>query len=291
MMKNLLCPACHGIAVNLLEGETRQAGGQAFKLAQCATCGTAFTTPCPEDSLLRDFYSTSFSYELYQAFYPAKCRESCERLKEYRPLLGKHILDFGGGLGYFSQAARDLGYNSVTYDPYTSNALSLSSKSWDTVVVLHTLEHANDPDRMCQQIKRMLVPGGRIILAVPNFCGRGYRERGMRWVWAQPPLVHLVHFTEYGLTTLLKRHGFTDIQVSYHERWNANYICDIKLNWLFGFISQLQFVPMLRKVAIYRRCIAGIETRLRYHWFQKSLACPLANPVDYAELQVTAVYP
>ncbi|MCB1942283.1 MAG: class I SAM-dependent methyltransferase [Candidatus Accumulibacter sp.] len=289
MTTNPLCPACHG-KTTFLAGESREALDRVWNLARCVACGTSFTFPKPDDATLQEVYRSCFSYEWYRDHYAAKKRDACQRLEEYRSVLGKHVLDFGGGVGYFSEVARAAGYDSTTYDPFTT-AVAAAPASWDTVVALHVLEHANDLDRICRQMKAFLVPGGRLLLAVPNFSGRGYREVGMQWVWAQPPLIHLFHFTAVGLRALLTRHGFVDIQVSYHERWDANNHCDVTHARLYRISGALWGMPLLRRIPAYRRLIAMGNSRLRFHGLCRSLARPPANRAEYSELQVTATLP
>jgi SAM-dependent methyltransferase len=283
------CTLCSGETVALAD-ENRKFFGRNWEIAKCAVCHSASTSPLPDDDLLREVYRTCFSYDWYRDHYPAKSRDARQRLDEYRHLLGERVLDFGGGVGYFSEAARAAGYLSTTYDPFTTGAM-VQRAAWDTVVALHVLEHANDLDRVCLQMKDFLAPGGRLLLAVPNFSGRGYRELGMGWVWAQPPLIHIHHFTSAGLHALLQRHGFVDIQVSHHERWDANNYCDVEHARLYAFLGRLWSMPLLRRLPAYRRAIAAGNSALRFRGLRRSLLHTPANPSECSELQVTAILP
>ena len=282
------CPICLAKSVQRFGSEEWSFFGQSYRLSNCPSCGGVFTTPLPDDETLRRIYHSSFDYRWYRDHFPAKLRDSLIRLAEYRPLLGRRILDFGGGLGYFSQAAREGGYQSITYDPFTDNS-QVEKGNWDTVVALHVLEHTNDLDKACGKLKEYLAPGGRVILAVPNYTGNGYRRQGMRWVWAQPPLIHVFHFTAAGLVALLSRHGFTDIDASYHERWDANFHCDVqhaeqtrKWDMAWGMWPFSLLPP-------YRRLIAGINTRRRFNGLEESLRNYDRTSDIHAELQITAV--
>lgn len=156
--------------------------------------------PRPPDAALRTIYGTSFDYQWYRDHFDAKLQDCRGRVKEYQSLLGQRVLDFGGGVGYLSQALK-VGL-SATYDPYLSEVVPART-AWDSVVALHVLEHSNDLDRTVSAMREWLEPCGRLIVAVPNFSGLGYREQGMHWVWAQPPLVHLLHFG-YGTVCLVE---------------------------------------------------------------------------------------
>ncbi|MHB1620145.1 MAG: methyltransferase domain-containing protein [Sulfuricella sp.] len=287
-LMNQICPVCFENIATPFGDEQWFFFGKSYRLTRCPSCGSAFTTPLPDDATLQRIYHSSFDYRWYRDHFPAKLKDSRMRLDEYKGLLGPRVLDFGGGVGYFSQAAREAGYQSVTYDPFTS-AVPAEKGAWDTVVALHVLEHANDLDRTCEQLKELLAPGGRVILAVPNFSGRGYREQGMRWVWAQPPLIHIFHFTAAGLAALLSRHGFSDIQVSYHERWDANLYCDVEHAEQFRKWDAAWGIRPFKAFPPYRRLIAYLNSRRRFRGREESLRNYDRTSDISAELQITAV--
>jgi SAM-dependent methyltransferase len=210
------------------------------------------------------------------------------RIEEYGSLLGKRVLDFGGGMGYFSKAAFEVELKSITYDPYVSSSIPTKGH-WDCVVALHVLEHSNDLDRTISQIKDFLTPGGRVIFAVPNAAGLGYQKLGMRWVWAQPPLVHIFHFTANGLKALLTRHGFGDLEVSYHERWDANLYCDLEHEKQFRSWDSHWGLRPFKAFQPYRRWIARRNARRRFEGLEQALATYDPRSDAYAELELTGV--
>lgn len=281
------CPVCLDWVVTEYTRQGWLIDGQRYKLVKCRSCGSICTTPRPTAKALEQLYRTSFDYCWYQDHYDAKLRDCRMRVKEYGPLLGRRVLDFGGGMGYFSQAVAEAGLEGVTYDPYT-NAAPPGEGQWDCVVSLHALEHSNDPDRTISLIKRFLAPGGRVIIAVPNAAGLGYKELGMRWVWAQPPLIHIFHFTARGLAALLSRHGFTEIQVSYHERWDANLYCDLEHAAQFRKWDMAWGLQPFNRLQPYRRLIARINHHRRFRGLKSAQSSARPNAADYSELQITA---
>jgi SAM-dependent methyltransferase len=189
-------------------------------------------------------------------------------------------------LGYFAKAAREAGHISVTYDPYAGG--SDPESNWDAVVALHVLEHANNPDEEICRIKSALCTGGHLILAVPNFEAEGYRLRGMNWVWAQPPIIHIFHFTAAGVTQLLQRHGFSEISVSYHDRWDANRVADIESAAEFARADRMWSLPLLNRLGLYRRWIARRNADRRFSALRLSQDRRERSPADRAELEVFA---
>lgn len=287
-MSDQHCPVCRIGATQAHGTQTWCIGGQTYRLCECAACGSAFTAPLPNDSALKTIYGSVFDYRWYQDHYDVKLDDCRTRVKEYDFMLGRRVLDFGGGIGYFAQAVAETGRTSMTFDPYVE-AKSPERGCWDSVVALHVLEHSNDLDRTMDEIKGFLVPGGRLILAVPNFASLGYRERGMDWVWAQPPLVHIFHLTARGLAALLTRHGFTDIETSFHERWDANLYCDFAHAEEFRQHDALWSLRPLKPFVHWRRWVARRNARLRFAGLEIAMRDFDSQSDIYAELQVSAV--
>lgn len=257
-----------------------------YLLELCTSCGSVFTTPTPTDETLSKVYM-NFLYKWYEDHYQAKYRDCKIRIEEYKGLLGQRVLDFGGGIGYFSCAAKDAGYISETYDPFLGRYGDVEGK-WNTVVALHVLEHSNNLDRTIEDIKKRLEPGGNLIIAVPNLLSKGYREFGMNWVWGQPPLLHIVHFTSDGLKSLLFRHGFKVLNVSYHERWDANLYSDYDRATIFHAIDRLWGINPLNRFTLYRRVCALTSSKLRFKGLEKAMIGYDPANDKYSELQIIA---
>jgi len=265
-----------------------QVEGRDYALEQCAGCGCAFSAPRPDDDLLRRVYTEGYDYSWFRDHLDAKLQDARQRVREYGPWLGSRVLDFGGGLGYFATAAREAGHESATLDPYVHGQAAAAQADWDSVVALHVLEHSNDPLAMLGGIRARLRPGGTLILAVPNYAGAGYRERGVHWVWAQPPIVHIFHFTARGLTRLLERGGFQVEDIDFHERWDGNYVADVLEVERFRRLGADWARRPWARFAPYRRYIAYRNSQLRFAAMERSLRDHPMDPALRAELQVVA---
>jgi len=64
---------------------------------------------------------------------------------------------------------------------------------FDQVVIWHVLEHVADPRGTLEEVARILRPGGRLIVAVPNFSSAQARWTGAAWFHLDLPR-HLYHF-------------------------------------------------------------------------------------------------
>jgi hypothetical protein len=96
---------------------------KSWGLARCDACGTAFTAPPPDDATRQEVYRSCFNYDWYRDRDPARSRDAGQRLSEYPYLPAKRVLDFHGGVGYFSEVARAAGHQSTTFDPFSTGAM------------------------------------------------------------------------------------------------------------------------------------------------------------------------
>jgi SAM-dependent methyltransferase len=92
----------------------------------------------------------------------------------------------------------------------------LEPASIDLVTMWHSLEHVHDPVRILREARRLLVPSGRLIVAVPDFSGWPRRWFGPAWYGLDLPR-HLTHFTPKTLTRMLEHAGFR-VQGMRHPR-------------------------------------------------------------------------
>ncbi len=281
-----VCPLCKSTNLKKYKSYEWSEGGQVYFLKNCIDCGSTFTSPMPSDRFLKKFYENVFNFSWYQDHLLAKLVDSWLRYGEYKNILGKKVLDYGGGLGYFSRICRLRGHESVTYDPYTTNQ-TLKEDKWDSVVALHSAEHSNNPDGFIRDVSGLLKSGGVLIIAVPNYDGLGYREHDMDWVWSQPPFLHTLHISAKGLSILLERAGFENLSISFHDRWDANIYADTLHKDKYRKLDGLWGRPSVNKNKILRKSIAGFNTINRYLSLLLSKRINIGRS-DFAELQIIA---
>jgi SAM-dependent methyltransferase len=122
-------------------------------------------------------------------------------------------LDAGSGRGAWRRTilAHADACDSVDLDPrgddrptWTGDLMDMPqvpSQHYDTVVCHQVLEHLPDPGRALAELRRVLVPGGRLIVSAPHLSR----------------LHELPHdyfrYTPNGLAVLLERSGFADAEV------------------------------------------------------------------------------
>ena len=225
-----------------------------WKLVKCINCGSIITNPLPNNSVLEKLYEDSFNYDWYKDHIKYKELDAFIRLKQYRRFLGTSVLDYGGGLGYFSEICRKVGIISNCYDPFAGVIDSeIDSIKWDSISLFHVLEHMNSYQKLFYDIDRLLTDDGRIVISVPYSKSIGMKLRGIHWVWFQPPLIHLVQFSVEGLTALLNRNGFKVCKTLFSDRWDANIFTDLlfcdKMSKLEGEWNSLKSIEERKIIA------------------------------------------
>lgn len=102
--------------------------------------------------------------------------------------------------------------------------LKLPSASFDVAILCHSLEHVPDPNVELAELARVLRPGGRIHLAVPNGNAVRLRLDGQRWDHLSHPF-HFWYFDPRTIQRLLGQHGFVPVQgpttTTRHHAWTA----------------------------------------------------------------------
>ena len=96
------------------------------------------------------------------------------------------------------------------------DSLPYCNNSFNVVVASEIIEHIWDCDRFLQDIRRVLKPGGRLIITTPNLASLGRRLMLLK---GTSPYVdnfiypdeagHIKHFTQKDFGYLLEKNGFT----------------------------------------------------------------------------------
>lgn len=92
------------------------------------------------------------------------------------------------------------------------NHLPFLSKSVDFVLFLEVIEHLVHPEKAIQEIRRILVPGGRLVIVFPNDrIFKIARILTLRFREATYDPGHVRQWTPYDIRSFLRRQGFTSV--------------------------------------------------------------------------------
>ncbi|HEX5269290.1 MAG TPA: class I SAM-dependent methyltransferase, partial [Gemmataceae bacterium] len=232
----------------ILEAPDSAPGGTGlwFAVVQCLDCGLCFTNPRPSPETIGQFYPTA-----YGPHRPPSARQPSGRFRLPLPWRGPRkghqglrwhgqgrLLDFGCGSGSFLLRMHRQGWRVTGVDlsraavghvrgelglPALLGSLphpDLRPASFDVITMWHSLEHVHRPMAVLEEAYRLLVPGGQLLVAVPNIESLAFRWFGSAWYALDLPR-HLTHFAPWSLRMMLENVGFTvgRIRMVPHNNW------------------------------------------------------------------------
>jgi 2-polyprenyl-3-methyl-5-hydroxy-6-metoxy-1,4-benzoquinol methylase len=197
-----------------------------------------------------------------------------------------HVLDYGCGTGYGANMLAETANSVVGIDktedviqhakvnyeqtnltfertkPAEESSLSFGEDTFDLVVSSQVIEHVLDVDAFFSEIRRVLRPGGRVVIATPN--------RATRLFWFQQPWNrhHVTEFSQDGLQQAMTQHyskvevlGMTGEQdILAMELRRTNRMCWLSLPFTLPFMPD-----RFRQVGLQtaKRCIEKFRRRQR----------------------------
>ncbi|MBI1198420.1 MAG: methyltransferase domain-containing protein [Phenylobacterium sp.] len=98
---------------------------------------------------------------------------------------------------------------------------------FDAVVLSNVIEHLLDPQGVFDECRRILAPGGRLVMITPNVDALGHKLFGPDWRGLEPPR-HLFLFPGDVLEKMGRKAGFKKVDVfsSPGSRSAAEYVLD-----------------------------------------------------------------
>jgi 2-polyprenyl-3-methyl-5-hydroxy-6-metoxy-1,4-benzoquinol methylase len=227
--ERLACPFCGSADADLLLEKTITAPGApvALSLWRCRACDLVRTAPQLTPEALEPYYRDEYWGGIAPADPNWIRRDQRSRtgfLDRFRT--EGSILDVGCGLGFFlraldpsrwdrygiepmpvpyREAGSALGSDRVLNTELT--AAALPPGKFDVITFWDSLEHLPNPRAELQEARRLLRPGGIVLIGLPNFGGYQARHFGEDWYGLSLPH-HLCHYTSGTLTRLLEACGF-----------------------------------------------------------------------------------
>jgi SAM-dependent methyltransferase len=229
----------------LFHGSDRLYGttSREFAVVRCGGCGLLRLDPQPSGEELRHYYPPAYWF--------APGGQTAGRLEEAyrRVVLRDHVafvegalhsarparfplLDVGCGGGLFLRLMKQRGFAGLGLDfsedaartawrqqaaPTLCGALDhapLRPAIFGCITMFHVLEHLPDPRVYLIAARRLLAPGGRLVVQVPNAASWQSRLLGQSWNGMDVPR-HLFDFRDCDLEKLLESCGFAVVRRKY----------------------------------------------------------------------------
>ncbi len=210
---------------------------------RCADCALVFLNPMYSDEELAKLYEAlDENYFAYQDHFKTNWLKQLTKklLGYYTGTKDPHFrtpgtfLDLGCGSGWFVNEMANGGWQSYGVEineqaakfAQQSKGLNIfcgslpeagfPSAHFDYVRANHSFEHITSPDETLREIHRILKPGGKLFIGVPNIEGMNARIFRQYW-WHLAAPVHAFSYSRRTLCGLLERHGFRVRSVTFNS--------------------------------------------------------------------------
>lgn len=246
---------------------------QINQIVECSQCGLMYAYPLARSNL--SSYTAARSSEAPLTAASAEVRRALDKLPDYLkietvlhdylPQRG-HVVEVGAYSGILLNAFRDAGWRVTGIEPDgravdhartrygidmrhgTLEDAGLEAGSADALVMLHVIEHIDDPAAAVAQVVRLLRPGGVFAVETPTYDSLSYRILGRR----ERSLScngHIFFYTEASLMRLLTDSGLEPMRI---ERVGRT-MSIARLLWNIGVMS--------KSVAV-QRTMSALSARL-----------------------------
>ncbi|MGA2739153.1 MAG: class I SAM-dependent methyltransferase [Bryobacteraceae bacterium] len=205
----------------------------------CRECRLEFLDPQPDDSVLDAIYGDSY-------FLGDRRAEAVERRSRMKGAAGAlyidaltgfvrpenaNLLEVGCGHGEVLLEARKRGFR-VSGVEISAHAAALANRylgmqavsvgaietlplahdHFSAIVAADVIEHVRDPEDWLLRIRKLLLPGGFVLLITPSL--DSWTRRLLRSRWMEYKVEHLYYFSVRSIRMLLERCGFDEIRIS-----------------------------------------------------------------------------
>ena len=201
-----------------------------YSYVRCSGCGLVSLHPMPGRAALMEIYSGADERAVDPTIDPTGEENLfLERFRGELDRIEKHasrgrILDIGSAWGFFLHVCRERGWDARGVDParveseYARRRFHLPvvtgtladarfpSGSFDVVTLWHVLEHLPDPASELGEIRRILKPGGLLVISVPTAQSLKDFDDG-------PVPLHCWYFERATLSALVEKKGFRVVRV------------------------------------------------------------------------------
>lgn len=229
------CPACHSTSIHTqLRAKDHTVSQKEFEVWHCDSCTLRFTQDVPEQEAIGAYYQSDnyishsdtkkgLVNRLYHIVRDHTLKTKQKLVQQQTGLTKGKLLDIGCGTGAFLNTMQKAGWQITGLEPDATarekaaslynihpsapeQLFSLPEGSFNAITMWHVLEHVHNLEGYLAKLQRLLAPGGKLIIAVPNYTSADAAYYGQHWAAYDVPR-HLYHFSPASMKQLLGRFG------------------------------------------------------------------------------------
>jgi SAM-dependent methyltransferase len=235
MIRYTHCPVCKSNSIEAaLKAKDHTVSKEEFSIWHCDDCTLRFTQDVPDQAGIGAYYESAdyISHSdtkkgiINNLYHLVRKHTMASKQQLVRSVTGIHkgeILDIGCGTGAFLNTMKKSGWAITGLEPdaaarvkaaelYNIKPLEpqklfeLPPAAYHAITMWHVLEHVHQLHEYLDQISKLLVENGRLLVAVPNYTSKDagiYKEHWAAWDVPR----HLYHFSPQSMEKLVSLHG------------------------------------------------------------------------------------
>lgn len=236
-----VCPVCRDKQLKTVLSVTDfTVSKEEFAVVECSNCLLRFTQDIPgEEAIQRYYHSSDYIshtntnkgiinrlYHIARLFTMSK-KEAIVKKATKRPT--GMMVDIGSGTGVFVKTMITAGWDVIGLEPDAQarevamklnkadtspieELFNLPNGTYDAITMWHVLEHVHELEKYITQIKNILAPKGKLIVAVPNYTSKDAGIYDRFWAAYDVPR-HLYHFSPSAMRKLMELNGMQVVSV------------------------------------------------------------------------------
>jgi 2-polyprenyl-3-methyl-5-hydroxy-6-metoxy-1,4-benzoquinol methylase len=235
------CPVCTSVDTN------RYCHKDTSEYFACTSCQALFQHPVPDRQAMLNYAETEYAEGVYGEYVGAremKLAHFAARMDLMRPRVRVGtLLDVGCSCGYFMEVAMREGFE-VRGLEFSQHAIDAArpevrariirtsvnelsgehEQAYDVITAFDIIEHLERPLEFLQHARRLLRPGGVIVISTPDADHWLRPLMGARWPMLQP-MQHLTIFSRKSMRVALDTAGFqTEVIETAHKILSYDYL-------------------------------------------------------------------
>lgn len=267
VMTTVACNLCGSSRERLITVQS------SYRVVRCAGCGFVYVNPRPDEATLERMYLKYLPDKMIDPLsWDSYMKEVFSKTASFlsaRLPDNARLLDVGCGYGFFLSEIKAISRIEASGIDVSKTAVSVASgrgldvrlgtldtikfddDAFDAVTMFYVLEHIPDPANALKEVRRILKPGGALLLRLPHTTPivRTLSLFGIKNNLYDPPF-HLNDFSAETIGRLLTKAGFENIHTFIGGTTSPPELIKRTITKSFGFIAEALYLLSLKRFTL-----------------------------------------